>query len=176
MLDQVQAKQLSSGINKALFAYWLEIAKGETIPLRNDLDPVNIDPLVLPHIFLCSLGYNPFSVHFRLQGTFITEYLGQTFTGKELSEEIFGAAADNIRDLYKRVADGKNPVVSHELVSSENGDEVSIEVLHLPLSDEIGQISYILGSIDVFDEDYSRAKNFTSKYWIIKDSEEVLLK
>ncbi|WP_419901270.1 PAS domain-containing protein [Kiloniella sp.] len=161
---------LSSATNKSLLAYWLKLSEGAGVPQRARFDPINIDPEVLPHIFLCSLGYAPFSVHFRLQGTFITEYLGQAYTGKELNKETFGESADEVKALYKRVADTRHPVVSQELISAANGDEILIEVLHMPLMNKQGKVAFVLGSIDAMGDDYLNKQHFVSHHWVVKSS------
>ena len=167
------ADVLNSATNKSLLAYWLRLSGEGGVPQREHFDPVDLEPEVLPHIFLCSLGHAPFSVHFRLQGTFITEHLGQNYTGKELNDETFGTAAATVLDLYKQVAYGEHPVVSQELVSAANGDEILIEVLHMPLMNRQGKVAFILGSIDAVGDDYLNKKHFVSHHWSIKSTTEL---
>ncbi|MEH6630425.1 MAG: PAS domain-containing protein [Halopseudomonas aestusnigri] len=161
---------LSSATNKSLLDYWVRLSGGIGVPQREHFDPIDLDPDALPHIFLCSLGYAPFSVHFRLQGTFITEHLGQAYTGKELNSETFGEAADDVLELYKRVADELHPVVSQELISAANGDKILIEVLHMPLMNKQGKVAFVLGSIDAIGDDYLNKKHFVSHHWVVKSS------
>ncbi|MEH6405480.1 MAG: PAS domain-containing protein [Sneathiella sp.] len=162
--------KLSSNKNHKLLRYWEALPKADKIPQRANVDPIDMDPEILPHIFLCSLFHNPFTVRFRLQGTYINGLLGQNYKGKELNEETFGSSAEAIKDLYKHVAEGQGAHAVHESIKSSTGVEILAEVLYLPLLGETGNIEFILGSIDALNLNQIDMVDFVSKYWKIEDS------
>lgn len=161
---------LSSSKNQLLLNYWETLPVLQKIPCRKDVDPINIAPTILPHIFLCSLQYDPFTVKFRLQGTYINGLLGQDYRGKELNEETFGTSAETVKELYRHVADGRAATAAHQRIKSTTGVEILTEVLYLPLLGETDKVEFILGSIDTLQQNQIDMVGFVSKYWKIENT------
>lgn len=156
-----------------LMHYWLDRVKGDALPQRSDIDPIDMDTALLPHIFLCSVSYDPFEVYFRLQGTFINSRLGQNFKGKKIGPEIFGDAAHDINDLYYRLAHSQKPILSNEMIKSTAGTSYLVEIIHLPLVDESGTTRFVLGAIDLIDRNESYLQKFISNHWVVTTSNDV---
>ncbi|MBL4906647.1 MAG: PAS domain-containing protein [Sneathiella sp.] len=153
-----------------LMRHWLDLQKGRNVPKRSDIDPIALGGKLLPHIFLCSVSYHPFTVYYRLQGTFINDRLGQNFKGMKIGPETFGNAAQEISDMYQRVAVDQTPILSHEMILSSAGTERRIEVIHLPLADETGKTGFIVGAIDILNLVQADADTFIPDHWVIQNT------
>ncbi|MCZ4279939.1 PAS domain-containing protein [Kiloniella laminariae] len=162
---------------KGLFDYWKSLPADQGLPLKSALDPLGMPPRVLPYLFLCELTFVPeFSVYFRLQGTFLSEVLGQNFTGKYLDETTFGKDASRVIGHYYRVATNRVPCVTQERISSGRGVSMIMEVIHLPLADEKGEPRYIIGALARIQDAVvpeTPPENFVSRYWDIEMFSEI---
>lgn len=69
---------------KALHAIWLSKHEGRRLPRREDFDPVDLPPTLLPWMTIFDVEGERFRI--RLVGTGIVEALGQDTTGRYLDE------------------------------------------------------------------------------------------
>jgi hypothetical protein len=87
----------------ALFEYWNRKRAGEAMPARGDIDPVEIDPDLLPYLLLYE-GVQPGSrARYRLVGTEVALQFGRDPTGKFLSDTLSGTYLDYIVSLLHDV-------------------------------------------------------------------------
>ena len=70
----------------ALFRYWEKKRGSSGIPTRRDIDPIEMDRRLLPHLMLCELSGRGTVVRFRLVGTALAKRLGFDPTGQLLSD------------------------------------------------------------------------------------------
>ena len=68
-----------------LKAYWEERRGNRLVPLRRDIDPVDLKDL-LPYIIIAELQRNPFRVRYRLGGAAVNDALGYNIAGRYLDE------------------------------------------------------------------------------------------
>lgn len=70
----------------ALLAYWQAKRGARSMPSRQDIDPVEMDKRILPHLMLCELADHGNVIRFRLVGTSLARRLGFDPTGQVLAE------------------------------------------------------------------------------------------
>src|SRR3546814_945976 len=80
-----RSDQIESARIRELFAYWQDKRRGDLLPRRADIDPVEI-PRLMPYVLIADIEHAPFRVRFRLVGTKVVEATGFEFTGKYLDE------------------------------------------------------------------------------------------
>lgn len=69
-----------------LFNYWDTKRGNRRMPARQDIDPIEMDRRVLPHLMLCELSDHGNLIRFRLVGTSLAKRLGFDPTGQCLSD------------------------------------------------------------------------------------------
>jgi hypothetical protein len=70
----------------ALFNYWEKKRGTRRMPARRDIDPIEMDRRVLPHLMLCELSAHGNLIRFRLVGTSLAKRLGFDPTGQCLAD------------------------------------------------------------------------------------------
>jgi len=70
----------------ALFRYWEKKRGSRPMPARRDIDPIEMDRRVLPHLMLCEVSEHGSLIRFRLVGTSLARRWGLDPTGKTLSD------------------------------------------------------------------------------------------
>ena len=70
----------------ALFQYWNKKRGVRAMPTRQDIDPIEMGPKLLPHLMLCEIADHGERIRFRLVGTSLVKRLGFDPTGRLLSE------------------------------------------------------------------------------------------
>ncbi len=155
--------------SRLLLEYWGTLPREKGIPAKADLDVVQMPRPLLPHLFLLEFDYSPFRAVFRLQGTFMTNSLGQSFTGKEIANGLLGHETDRVLQQMERLASSQVPYITKECLVSETGVKLAIEVVHLPLLDEEGKTSHLIGSLTPVQGNPSRFDDLTYSYWAVTD-------
>ncbi|WP_020591292.1 PAS domain-containing protein [Kiloniella laminariae] len=139
---------IQSPVLRGLLDYWKSLPAKPNLPLKTSFDPLAVPRQIWPQIFLCQLFYDPFSVLIRLQGTYLNDKLHQKFTGKYIDYSTFGPAAVKILHNYQRAAQNRTGYLSQERLCFGERDGVFLEAIHLPLLDETGRVSHILGALE----------------------------
>jgi hypothetical protein len=70
----------------ALYRYWEKKRAARTMPTRRDIDPIEMDRRILPHLMLCELSDHGNVIRFRLVGTFLAKRWGFDPTGQRLTD------------------------------------------------------------------------------------------
>lgn len=70
----------------ALFRYWEKKRGARNMPARRDIDPIEMDRRILPHLMLCELSDHGNVIRFRLVGTLLARRWGFDPTGQRLSD------------------------------------------------------------------------------------------
>lgn len=157
---------LRSAKCRGLLVYWrdLSLRADGGLPSRRLLDPLNIAPALLPHLFLFEYLEDG-GVLIRLQGTFLAEQAGQTMTGRCIDASTFGDAASVVLRLYEAVRRARRPIASREQVTTSHGYAISCEVLHLPLLRDDGRVGYVVGALDRIDGIVDNHGRFAAQAW-----------
>jgi hypothetical protein len=137
---------------RALHAYWDRLRNGRAAPERAEIDPADIGRL-LGDIFLLENSENPRHA-VRLAGTRLCALIGHEMRGRS-----FGAlfAADDraaVFGLLEGVADGQLPAVAGLIGETDDGRNVELEMLLLPLRHRGRTHARMLGSIVPLDVPY----------------------
>ncbi len=92
----------------ALLQYWQTKRGARRMPARQDIDPVEMDRRLLPHLMLCEIADRGNLVRFRLVGTSLAKRLGFDPTGQLLSDlpetDYFDFLGTLIRRSYAEAA------------------------------------------------------------------------
>lgn len=156
---------LQSARTRALLDYWKALpAVPGGVPLRRAVDPIAIGPALLPHVFLC-VFLDDEKVQIRLQGSYIEEEAGQPMAGRMIDADSFGVNAPAMLDVYRAVRILARPIATHETVLTSVYRTILTEVLHLPLCDEDGNLTYVLGAMDRLDHQRLPSKEFFAAEW-----------
>ena len=156
---------LQSDKTRKLLDYWRQLPTGENgVPFRRDVDPIAIGPATLPHIFLNTL-LDDGEVEIRLQGTYIEEQAGQTMTGLRVDTSTFGVNAPAVRDIFHAVRSLRRPIATHETVLTSVYRTILTEVVRVPLLDDSGRITRVLGALDRLDEQRLPVNEFFAAEW-----------
>lgn len=92
-----------------LLAYWDRKRAGRPWPLRSDIEPADIKPL-LPNIMLVDITREPFRARYRLVGTEIAHVAHFDFTGHFLDQLTFeGGDAMDWVGCYRQVVESGLP-------------------------------------------------------------------
>jgi hypothetical protein len=68
-----------------LLAYWRGKRKGDLVPGRSDIDPIEI-PRLMPDVALVDILHDPLDYRYRLVGTRLVEMMGGERTGLRMRE------------------------------------------------------------------------------------------
>ena len=118
----------------ALFRYWEKKRGARKIPARHDIDPIEMDRRLLPHLMLCEVSDYGNIVRFRLVGTSLAKRLGVDPTGQLLSDlpraDYFEFLGSLIRRAYTEAA----PIYGESAFYWASKGRLDARHLLLPLS------------------------------------------
>ncbi len=98
-----------SGRLGQLFAYWQKIGKGG-LPRRTDIELMEMNPSVLPHVFMVDVMEEGRRFRWRLIGQHIVRHAGSDDTGLDLDISIAPAMRGIIIGHYRRVVGERRPL------------------------------------------------------------------
>lgn len=98
-----------SGRLAQLFAYWQKVGNGG-IPRRTDIDLMEMNPALLPYIFLVDVMEEGRRFRWRLIGQYIVRHAGSDDTGLDLDISIAPAMRDTIIGHYRQVVTERRPL------------------------------------------------------------------
>jgi hypothetical protein len=132
-----------SRTNQALFMYWGRLATIERPPRKTALDPAQVRK-ILPNLVIYERkDITIFQI--RLMGTKVAQRIGVDLTGKNLLDFFHYAGKAEAQQDLNRIVDepcGQFLVVKDRFTS---GREAWVEILRLPLTDDLGQTRFIIG-------------------------------
>lgn len=148
----LRVDRMQSPVVRAAYAYWRGKCRGDLLPRRADIDPVEI-PQVLPNLSLVERDAESGRMRYRLLGSALVESIGWDATGR-LLDEVYPDFDRSASKAYRdQVFDMGKP--SHRLGRPSlrfAKDFVNIERLYLPLAEDGRRVDMLLGVI-VFDFD-----------------------
>ena len=145
---------LRSPLLIALQAYWDGKRIGKAMPSRRDLDPIEIPPVLLPHLKLLDVEPEGRRFRYRLVGTGVAADYGRDTTGRyidELEEPLH--AGIRLADFYGAVATERRPKRLCGWLQRPDGEIAAFEYLALPLSADGRTVDMIFCGLDSAEVD-----------------------
>jgi hypothetical protein len=118
----------------ALLLYWQEKRRQRRMPARHDIDPIEMDKRLLPHLMLCELGEHGNLVRLRLVGTSLAKRLGFDPTGQLLSDLPKGDYFNFLGKLLRRTYTEAAPLYGASVFCWGAKGKLEARHLLLPLS------------------------------------------
>jgi hypothetical protein len=143
-------------------AYWQRIRAGRTMPLKRDLDPVDVPPKLLPHLQIIEVVDGGRRFRYRLIGTSLVETYGKDYTGTHADELVSGERLRFIHAVYQAVCAIKAPVFSHNCYHTIRHTDLFANRIYMPLSDHGAEVDFILGALSFTFGDGLRAGSWGS--------------
>ena len=126
-------------------AYWNQKRGARSMPSKQDIDPTEIPPKILPYLQMLDVIDGGARFRYRLVGTASAEAYGMDYTGK-IADEIF--PDDRLRlvhALYRTVVDTRLPLFSRNRYHTAKNIDLFIHRIYLPLSNDDTDTHHILG-------------------------------
>lgn len=129
---------------RRLFHYWSGKKAGRDLPARQDIDPVEIGPEILPHIMLTDVLENG-RLRYRLAGTAVEAVTGQSLSGHYLDELLRPPYRDYILALYSEAIEKRCALYTESLYPLHGTQpERLTKRLMMPLASEDGAVMMVL--------------------------------
>ena len=129
--------------SRLLFRYWNSLSEGDRPPYRRDIEPHRIKP-VLPNTFILQF-LDPDHIVFRLAGTRICEIYGREFRDQNFLKMWDENAERGIQMLVDKVLSSETAGLIDYVAETFDKTRIQSEILLLPLRDEAGDITRLLG-------------------------------
>ncbi len=117
---------------RALFEYWNRQRGIRAAPDRSDIDPADIRH-VLGDTFMLAADFVD-GIRYRLAGTRVCALFTREIKGEEFNALWSPSSSEHIADLLAAVINEKIGAVAGIIGRTEDGDEVELELLLLPLA------------------------------------------
>ena len=127
----------------ALYHYWNGKRGNRLMPTRADIDPVDF-PSYLPGIVMVDVGYEPFTLIYRLVGTREAEARGHNPTGRSVFEGWDGRSQEDVIENYQLVVARKSPLYDADRTLDPTREWLEAGTVFLPLSGDGQTVNKIL--------------------------------
>lgn len=117
---------------RQLFDYWNQLRGDAPAPLRADIAPHAIAP-VLPHFFILNVDED--RPVFRLIGTWLGTALGADWTGRAFDRLFDASDSELVDQIVQAVAEQNQIAIFDTIAENRSGDTVALEGVVLPLAD-----------------------------------------
>ena len=117
---------------QALFNYWTRKRGRRRAPVRSDIDPADIRRILADTFILTADFVNEIRV--RLAGTRVCALFAREIKGETFDDLWSEASREQVHDLVTAVVDENAGVVAGVLGRTEQGAEIELELLLLPLA------------------------------------------
>jgi hypothetical protein len=117
---------------RTLFDYWNRQRGRRAAPDRSDIDPADIRH-VLGDTFMLAADFADY-IRFRLAGTRVCALFTREIKGEAFNAQWSEQSSEHIGDLLAAVINEKIGAVAGIIGRTEDGDEVELELLLLPLA------------------------------------------
>lgn len=137
--------RMRSPIVREAYRYWRGKKRGDRLPSRADIDPVEI-PRLLPNISLVEREAGSGRYRYRLLGSALVELLGQEATGRYLDEIYPDFDRSESRRYRDQVFEMGKP--SHRIGRPSlrfPKDFITVERLYLPLAEDGRRVDMVMG-------------------------------
>ncbi len=127
-------------------AYWAILRENGTAPKRSAVDPRALGD-ALPHVFLAEL-VAPRVARLRICGHKIEDLMGMDMRGMPLTVLFQGNARDAVAEAVEQVSHGARVILSLEGETGFGLPEVKATLALMPLADDTGRITRMMGVIE----------------------------
>lgn len=148
----------------ALFDYWNVMRAGRPAPFRSEIQPGFIKR-ILPYVFILEYQ-NDDTYRFRLAGTGLCHVYGMEFRNHNLLAMWQDECHANLKHALRQVIDDANVAVVEYSASTVDQREATFEMILLPLAQDNGAITRILGAAVPIDEKSWIGDHLFSRQWI----------
>jgi hypothetical protein len=149
--DAIPERVPAEAASRALYDWWLRKRDRRPMPMRSELDPQELKP-ILPHLVIVAVGRenggDGLTFTCRLAGTEIDSRLGIRVTGLSLDDAPFGEHRASIRAQYETVVREKRPVFCVHNMVVNHTRYVEYDRMAVPLGDAAGEVSTLLAALD----------------------------
>jgi hypothetical protein len=149
---------------QALFDYWNALRAGRPAPLRSEIEPGDIKR-ILPYVFILERQDDQ-TYRFRLAGTGLCGIYGMEFRGHNLlsmwQEECLSSLKHALRDV---TLNASVSIVEYTAATNEHR-EATFEMILLPLAQDNGAITRVLGCAVPIDEFPWIGDHLLARQWI----------
>lgn len=136
-----------------LHSYWQSRCRGEGIPARADIDPIDI-PALLEHLILVDVLQNPLDFRYRLVGGHIVQHSGRNVQGQTV-RSLMADGGPRARDLQSKamivgqtLADKQEPLYFELSYAAPEGKERKcLQGILLPLGEPDEGMNMVLGGL-----------------------------
>jgi hypothetical protein len=133
---------------RTLYAYWNKLRGTRLMPRRQEVDPTEIWPL-LKNVFMNEWHREPDRLYYRIAGTELVAAMGFEIRGKWVSDLYQDQAdIDRTLGLYRRVVDGRIPVLGRTEGTHLRHGADAFEWVICPLSDDGDAVTHFIGLED----------------------------
>lgn len=151
---------VDSGVLSALFDYWDGRRGQRALPMRADIDPVDMPKFILPHLILYDVIGQGQRFRYRLCGTEVASRFGKNPTGQFVDTATGATYGDYLQSLFDEMCREKMAVYSESTFIWRSGCDLTVRHLGLPLADMQGAIDKILSGVDVIGSSDRARKGF----------------
>lgn len=137
---------LDDPIFREVFGYWRSKFRGNLLPSRKDIDPLEI-PKALGHIVLIEVldGVPVPRFRYRLWGTRVTELYGKDYTNCFLEDVVAKVSKDQVQSALEGIVKNKLPHFWQTPVPVEGRAFESKRRVMLPLSSDGIKVDMLMG-------------------------------
>lgn len=132
-------------LTRLLFRYWCTLSRDGELPSRRQVEPRLIKP-VLPYTFILQ-RFDLDHIVFRLAGTELCHLFGREFRDQNFLHLWEGSERRSIRALIEQMFEDDHAAVINIVAETMDKTQYPCEILLLPMLDEDGDASRILGAI-----------------------------
>ncbi len=135
-----------------LYNYWNALRGKEAAPKRSSLDPQNISGL-LGDLFILERN-SPVKYTFRLAGTRLCSAYGQELRGQSISSFWSESDRESVETLLYSITEDAAAAVIGIQAQSSAGNSLPLEMLLLPLFQDSGKLTRVLGGLVPLESAY----------------------
>lgn len=148
----------------ALFDYWNMMRAGRPAPLRGEINPGDIRQ-ILPHVFILERE-NDKSFRFRLAGTGLCSVYGMEFRNHNLLSMWQEDCLDTLSNALDEVTRNAAVSIVEYTASTNEHREATFEMILLPLAQNNGVITRVIGAAVPIDDFPWIGDHLLSRQWI----------
>ncbi|MCP1337295.1 PAS domain-containing protein [Futiania mangrovi] len=149
---------------KQLFDYWATIRAGRPAPNRAEVDPTKFRDL-LDRVFILD-HRGPREARFRLAGTRLCNAFGMELRGMNMLTLWQGESRERLALTLDRVATEPAYALVCGMMENDLGATAEYETLYLPLADDTGRMSRILGATVALNATTAFSAAPVSEQWV----------
>lgn len=128
-----------------VLAYFNRIRSGRLVPLRADIDPMQLKT-ALPDVFILEVGRSGRMV-FRLAGTRVCAIVGRELRGEDFSGLWHAPNWHKMKLAAQAVVANRQPLEVSIRSFADEEDRGELEMLLMPLSSQPGTVDRLFGSL-----------------------------